>query len=229
MNAARRLGAVLFDLDGTLLDTAPDMVAALDALRAEEAAGPLPYAAARAQVSNGALGLLRFAFGELPETSRSRLHRRYLELYAAQLAVHTRLFPGMDAVIGWLERATIPWGVVTNKPAALTEPLLETLGLRTRCACVVSGDTTAERKPHPLPLQHALGVIAADAARAVYVGDAARDIAAGRAAGMHTIAALYGYIPPGEAPEQWGADYHVSDPGALVPVLAQLDARVATT
>ncbi len=229
MNAPRRLSAVLFDLDGTLLDTAPDMVAALDALRAEEAAGPLPYAAARAQVSNGALGLLRFAFGELPETSRSRLHQRYLELYAARLAVHTQLFPGMDAVIGWLEAATIPWGVVTNKPAALTEPLLATLGLRARCACVVSGDTTAERKPHPLPLQHALDAIASDAARSVYVGDAARDIAAGRAAGMHTIAALYGYIPPGEVPQQWGADYHVSDPAALVPLLAQLDARVAVT
>ncbi|MCC7258995.1 MAG: phosphoglycolate phosphatase [Gammaproteobacteria bacterium] len=223
MNHLPRLSAVLFDLDGTLLDTAPDMVAALNALRAEEDAPALPYEASRAQVSNGALGMLRFAFGDLPEERRGRLHQRYLALYAARLTTGTRLFPGMDAVIGWLEAARVPWGVVTNKPAHLTDPLLATLGLRKRCACVVSGDTTAERKPHPLPLLHGLGMIPAEPGRAVYVGDAARDIAAGRAAGMRTVAALYGYIPPEEVPERWGADHHVAAPADLPALLTRLN------
>ncbi len=211
--------AVLFDLDGTLLDTAPDMVPALNQLLSEEARAPLPYTQARSQVSNGVPGLLNLAFGNLTEAEHARLRQRYLQLYALRLAVETRLFAGMEQVLEWLEHRQIPWGVVTNKPSALTEPLLEQLSLRTRCACVVSGDTVARRKPHPQPLLHALGVIAAQSAAAVYVGDAARDIAAGRAAGMRTVAALYGYIPAGEDTAAWGADHDVRDPLELLPLL----------
>lgn len=208
--------AVLFDLDGTLLDTAPDMVAALQALQREEAVPELGYASARGHVSNGVTGLVSIAFGELPDAERTRLQQRFVALYAQQLVRATRLFPGMDRVLGAIEAAGVPWGVVTNKPGHLTEPILATLALRQRCATVVSGDTTAQRKPHPEPLRHALAQISAEAAAAIYVGDAARDVTAGRAAGMRTVAALYGYIPPGEDPAAWGADHRISSPGELL-------------
>jgi phosphoglycolate phosphatase len=210
---------MLFDLDGTLLDTAPDMVGALNQLRAEERCEQLPYEQARAFVSNGALGLLGLAFAAAPDAQRQRLHERFLQIYAGRLAEATALFPGMAAVLDRLEAEAIPWGVVTNKPARLTEPLLGQLGLRTRCACIVSGDTTPARKPHPRPLLHALALIAADAAEAVYVGDAERDIAAGRAAGMRTVAATYGYIPPGQDPASWGADHRIARPDELLALL----------
>lgn len=217
--ATTRTAAVLFDLDGTLLDTAPDMVPALNDLRREQGRDPLDYAAARAFVSNGALGLLGLAFADAEGEERQRLHRRYLELYTARLARQTALFPGMAEVLHRLEQAAIPWGVVTNKPARLTEPLLDELGLRSRCACVVSGDTLAERKPHPGPLLHALALISASAPDAIYVGDAERDIVAGRAAGMRTVAATYGYIPPGQDPAGWGAHHHIARPSDLLDLL----------
>ena len=213
--------AVLFDLDGTLLDTAPDMVAALNQLRAEEARSELPYAQARAFVSNGALGLLGLAFADIAAHQRQRLHERFLQIYAGRLTEATTLFPGMSAVLEHLEGAAIPWGVVTNKPTRLTEPLLGALGLLVRCACVVSGDTLAERKPHPRPLLHALAMIPASPAAAIYVGDAERDIAAGRAAGMRTIAATYGYIPPGQDPSAWGADHRIARPDDLLALLGR--------
>lgn len=219
MTSKPRVSAVLFDLDGTLLDTAPDMVATLNQVQAEESRQPLAYERARAFVSNGVLGLLKVAFGELPEPERSRLQQRFLQIYATRLAAATRVFPGMTAVLIDLERAGIPWGVVTNKPSFLTEPLLEQIGLRSRCACVVSGDTVPQRKPHPGQLFHALDVLNAVAGSAIYVGDAERDIMAGRAAGMRTVAALYGYIPPGEDPSAWGADHRIESPDELLGIL----------
>jgi phosphoglycolate phosphatase len=213
-------GAVLFDLDGTLLDTAPDMVAALRNLQAEEGRAPVPFATARAWVSNGTNGMLRVGFGTLDEPVRARLHARFLDIYAECLAVDTRLFAGMDEVLAVLEDARVPWGVVTNKPARLTEPLLEALGLRARCACVVSGDTTPHRKPRPEPVLHALAAIPATPAAAVYVGDAERDIAAGRGAGTRTVAALYGYIPPGDDPDTWGSDHRIAAPSELLGILS---------
>ncbi|GMU76394.1 MAG: phosphoglycolate phosphatase [Gammaproteobacteria bacterium] len=223
------LSAVLFDLDGTLLDTAPDMVAALNELRREESATAIPFEVARNHVSNGVLGLIRLAFGELPDGERGRLQLRFIDIYAQRLARETRLFAGMDRVLAMIEAAGVPWGVVTNKPGRLTEPLLATLALRSRCATVVSGDTTPERKPHPQPLRHALAEIGADARAAVYVGDAERDVTAARAAGMRTVAALYGYIPPGDEPHAWGADHHIGAPEELLAILevpaAMLDRR----
>jgi phosphoglycolate phosphatase len=216
----QRPGAVLFDLDGTLLDTAPDMVAALQALQAEEGRAPVPFAAARPFVSNGTTGMLRIGFGVLADVERERLYARFLEVYAGRLAVETRLFDGMREVLAALEDAGVPWGVVTNKPAHLTEPLLAALGLLRRCACVVSGDTTPHRKPRPEPVLHALAAIPAPAAAAIYVGDAERDIAAGRAAGTRTVAALYGYIPPGDDPAAWGPDHRIAAPSELLSLLA---------
>lgn len=211
--------AVLFDLDGTLLDTAPDMVAALHLLQAERAVAPSPFEQARNHVSNGAAGLLRLGFRDYDPGRQPDLHRRYLELYAARLSRETRLFPGLAELLAAVEARTIPWGVVTNKPHYLTAPLLGALDLLHRAACVVSGDTLPERKPHPRPILHALEQLAVDPSRAIYVGDAARDIMAGRAAGTRTIAVRYGYIEPGADPAAWGADRVVDTPAELRDLL----------
>ncbi len=219
------LSAVLFDLDGTLLDTAPDMIGVLDQLLAEESREPVDYDYGRAHVSNGALRLIDIAFGKLDEAHRLSLRNRYLELYENRLATHTIPFEGMDIVLEHLEQNNIHWGIVTNKPGYLTEPLLDTLGLLTRCACVVSGDTLPERKPHPRPLLHAAQLIGIEPAQAVYVGDAERDIQAGRAAGMMTVAATYGFIMPDDDPADWQADHLIENPVDLlaIPGLDTLD------
>lgn len=211
--------AVLFDLDGTLLDTAPDMIGALNVICTEEGADPVAYDRARAYVSNGAVGLLRLAFPEFDRLRDPALHRRYLDRYAERLAVDTRLFPHLDTLLTVLEGAAVPWGVVTNKPRHLTEPLLAALGLHLRSACTVSGDTLPERKPHPRPILFALERMAADPAQSLYIGDARRDIESGRAAGTTTVAVRYGYVEPGQDPATWGADYVVDTPLDLIALL----------
>ncbi len=212
--------AVLFDLDGTLLDTAPDMIAALDALLAEQDHGPVDYARARLHVSRGALGLIDLAFGalgiELEQAHRVSLCDRYLELYANHLCQATTLFDGMADVLVRLEAANLAWGIVTNKPGFLAEPLLAELGLLPRCAVLVSGDTLPERKPHPQPLLHAAGQIGVSPERTVYVGDDTRDIEAGNAAGMTTVAATYGFIPSGDDPARWPANHWIERPVDLL-------------
>lgn len=211
--------SVFFDLDGTLLDTAPDMVPVLDELLAAEGGVPLPYDLVRSHVSNGAAGLVRLAFPEAPATRLAALQARYLERYAARLTSATRLFPGFEALLAGLEARDLAWGVVTNKPGYLTEPLLAGMGLRHRAACVVSGDTLPERKPHPRPVEFAIATAGAVSAHSIYVGDARRDIESGRGAGTRTIAAAYGYIQPGEDPWSWGAD-------AVVTSVAELGAAI---
>ncbi|HHQ15195.1 MAG TPA: phosphoglycolate phosphatase [Chromatiales bacterium] len=213
---SRRPGAVFFDLDGTLLDTAPDMVGALDQLRAEHGIPALDYEFARDHVSHGALGLLKIGFPDFDDERRDSLRERYLQLYADRLSTETTAFPGMEQVLDTLDEQRVPWGVVTNKPGWLTEPLLTALGLATRCACIVSGDTLEKRKPHPAPLLHAAALTKTDPATAVYVGDAKRDIEAGNAAGMTTVAALYGYVAAADAPAAWGADHTVEQPQELI-------------
>lgn len=210
------LKAIFFDLDGTLLDTAPDMIAALNALRAEHELAPADYGAARAQVSNGAAGLLKLGFEHLDDAAREALRSPYLDRYASNLAVGTAPFPGMLDVLDALDAVGLPWGVVTNKPAFLTEPLLDALDLAARCAVTISGDTLARRKPHPEPLLHAAGSLGLSSAQTMYVGDAPRDIEAGRSAGMITVAVTYGYHGPEEDPGNWGADHTVATPGELL-------------
>jgi phosphoglycolate phosphatase len=211
-----RAAAILFDLDGTLLDTAPDMVGALNRLRAEEALEPLPLADVRASVSHGAVRLVTLGFPQASGDEFERLRRRFLELYALNLADGTCLFPGVDVVLSALESEGLPWGVVTNKPAWLTDPLLERLGLTSRACCIVSGDTVAERKPHPLPLLHAAQLTGVTPEHCVYVGDAERDIVAGRAAGMQTVVAAYGYLGPDDSPSTWQAHGVVDRPEDLL-------------
>jgi phosphoglycolate phosphatase len=207
-----RAHAILFDLDGTLLDTAPDMIGALNLLRQEEHLEPLAFAAVRPSVSHGAVRLVSVGFPSAQGDEFERLRQRFLTIYSENLAAGTRLFAGLEPVLAAFEAEGLPWGVVTNKPAWLTDPLLERLGLARRACCVVSGDTVNERKPHPLPLLHAAAVTGVSPDHCVYVGDAERDIVAGRAAGMQTVIAAYGYLAEHDHPETWNADGIIERP-----------------
>jgi phosphoglycolate phosphatase len=216
MSGGRALRGVLFDLDGTLLDTARDMAVALNRLRVAEGLENLPFERIRPFVSHGAPRLIRLAFGE-PEPARyESLRARFLEFYRGALAVHTRLFDGFDAVLDGVERAGLRWGVVTNKPGWLTTPLLRELGLAGRCGCVVAGDTLAERKPHPLPLLHAASLLALEPRECAYLGDAERDVQAARNAGMIPLVAGFGYLADGEDPAAWHADAVFARPAELL-------------
>ena len=211
--------AVFFDLDGTLVDTAPDMVAALQQLQRLHDIEPVPYAFGRSHVSNGALGLLKIAFPGQSHAQDSPLLCEFIELYKSQVCRQSALFAGLEELLDRLDQAALRWGVVTNKPAQLTGPIMAGLGLAERSVCTVSGDTLATRKPDPAPLLHACQVagIAPDAS--IYVGDAMRDIEAGKRAGMTTIAAAYGYLVDGDDPLGWGADVMAADPDELAQIL----------
>jgi phosphoglycolate phosphatase len=208
---------VLFDLDGTLADTAPDLAYALNCLLREQERAPLPYEVIRPVVSHGATALVKLGFGLSPnEPVFSALRDRLLSLYQEHLARETRLFDGMAELLNEIEKLDMNWGVVTNKPAFLTQPLMAALGLESRAACIVSGDTTANKKPHPEPLLHACHLAGSNAAQCLYVGDAERDIRAGKAAGMSTLVAMFGYIGDEDRPETWGADGSIGTPAAVV-------------
>ncbi|HEX5055216.1 MAG TPA: phosphoglycolate phosphatase [Gammaproteobacteria bacterium] len=209
---ADKLNTVLFDLDGTLIDTAPDMVAALNRMLVRHGKAELPYARVRNTVSRGSLALVKLGFSDkLPETELKDLQNEYLAVYAESLCAASRPFEGMTDILSGLEAAAVRWGVVTNKPGWLTEPLLKQLGLYGRAGCIVSGDTLPVRKPDPAPLLHAAQLVQRKPQECVYVGDDQRDVDAGRAAGMRTLVALYGYIGDGENPRQWGADDMIGD------------------
>jgi phosphoglycolate phosphatase len=212
---------VLFDLDGTLVDTAPDLVAVLNRLLRETGRPPAPFAVARNEVSNGAVGLIRVGFGaDTPPAEIESLRARFLDIYARQVCIESCIFNGSQNIIDF--RSDYSWGIVTNKPHLMTVPLLEALGLAAAARCIVSGDRLPQRKPHPAPLLLADDEVGVPAARCVYVGDAPRDIEAGRAAGMRTIAAAYGYIRPGTDVHAWGADRVVSHPSDIAAAIAAL-------
>lgn len=208
---------VLFDLDGTLADTAPDLAYALNVVLQENGHRPLSFEAIRPVVSHGGTALIRLGFNIAPDhPDFNRLRDRLLEIYRANLARHTRLFPGMDQVLNEIENRGMRWGVVTNKPAWLTEPLLEALELSHRASCIVSGDSTAKRKPDPEPMHYACHLAGSDAAECVFIGDAERDIEAGRRAGMQTLVAMFGYVGTEDRPEQWGADHLINEPIEII-------------
>jgi phosphoglycolate phosphatase len=211
------LRTVLFDLDGTLADTAPDLARVLNELLVEERRPPLPFETIRPEVSHGSPGLLKLGFG-VTSTSPdyARLRERLLALYAHDLCRDTRLFPGMHEVLAGLKARGLNWGIVTNKPAFLTDPLMKKLGLGDTPAAVVSGDTTANRKPHPEPMLLACTQAGSRPSQCLYVGDAERDIEAGRAAGMPTLVALFGYIGSHETPGTWGADGMIESPEGIL-------------
>ncbi len=210
---------MLFDLDGTLVDTAPDLAAAANAMRTERGLAALPLEALRPVASQGARGLLRVALDRTPEhDDYITLRDAFLDRYERALLVHTRIFDGMSEVLETLEGRGRGWGIVTNKAKRFTEPLTRLLGLDHRTAAIVSGDTTAHTKPHPEPLLYAARMLGLSPADCVYVGDDHRDIVAGRAAGMQTIAAAWGYC--GESPPtQWQADLVVQHPRDLVMLI----------
>ncbi len=217
--AAQRLDAVLFDLDGTLIDTAPDMVAVLQDLQQAHGIEPVPYALGRANVSHGAIGLLRVGFPDENAKYNSPLHLEYLERYTQRICVNSVIFDGLEALLDELDTAGIRWGIVTNKPERLTLPLLQMLKLESRSACIVSGDSVPERKPHPAPMLHACEMAGMTPQQTIYAGDAARDIEAGRAAGMATIAAAYGYVTDDDDPASWGADEIAADTADLAQIV----------
>ncbi|MEM7431760.1 MAG: phosphoglycolate phosphatase [Pseudomonadota bacterium] len=198
--------AVLFDLDGTLVDTAPDMVGALQQVQIAAGVEPVSFADGRAQVSNGALGLLHLAFPDQQFQINDPMFCEFINRYAERVCDDTRLFDGMESILVALEGADLPWGVVTNKPMHLTVPIIGELRLAHRVACVVGGDTLPTRKPDPAPMHFACEQINVAAADTLYVGDSSRDIEAARAAGMPVIAAAYGYIASDDDPHRWGAD-----------------------
>lgn len=211
------MNLVLFDLDGTLADTARDLLSALERLCVEESAQPPAYEQFRGVVSLGSAAMLNLAFeGRLGEPFFDALRDRLLAHYREDIASHTRLFSGMSEVLAKLEATDIQWGIVTNKPAWLTEPLLKKLELDERAVCVISGDTLARRKPHPDQLLHACEITGVSPERTLFVGDAHSDIVAGQRAGMRTVAALFGYIPDGEDPHNWGAAITIESPMELL-------------
>lgn len=211
--------AVFFDLDGTLADTAPDMVTALQELQRSAGIAPVGYEAGRAQVSNGAMGLLKLAFPHENIDPQGELMCDFIARYAQQVCNKTQLFEGLEELLLSLDRAGMPWGVVTNKPAHLTGPIMQGLGLAARSASVVSGDTLPTRKPDPATLLHACREVGVPAVDCLYVGDAARDIEAGRRAGMATVAVGYGYITENDDPRTWDADRFAADVPELVQIV----------
>jgi phosphoglycolate phosphatase len=220
MNANRLPHAVLFDLDGTLADTAPDLAFALNRTLQHFRRDVLPYEVIRPVVSHGGIALIRLGFGLAPDAPGFEERRQFLlDVYADNLCRETGLFPGMAAVLAGLEAQRIPWGVVTNKPAWLTDPLIVAMQLDRRAGCVVSGDTCARRKPHPDPILHACRLLHSDPCDTWYVGDAGRDMQAGKAAGCITIGALYGYLHPEDPPHTWQTDLTIDQPEQLLDLL----------
>ncbi len=212
---------ILFDLDGTLLDTAPDLAAALNTVLEENERAALPFESIRPVVSHGGVALIKLGFRLEPDDPRfNPLRQRLLAVYRENISRHTTLFPGMGLLLDDLEQRGLNWGVVTNKPGWLTNPLLKDLQLYDRAACVVSGDTLQQRKPHPAPLLHACKLANTPPGQCLYVGDAERDIEAGKNAGMHTMVALFGYLKEEDRPHSWGATHAIKEPGEL---LAWLD------
>lgn len=214
--------AILFDLDGTLLDTAPDLANALNAVLQANGKPALPYEKIRPVVSHGGAALIKLGFALDPgHKNFEALRKQLLDYYLAHIADETRLFPGMEKVLDSIEQRGLRWGVVTNKPGWLTEPLMDALNLSQRAAGIVSGDTLKERKPHPAPLLHACKIIACNPERSLYIGDAQRDIEAGKNAGMITLVAMFGYLMETDDPAEWCADALIETPEEILPWIRQ--------
>ena len=207
----------MFDLDGTLIDSAPDLAGAANDLRARHGLAPLPHDALRPMVGSGARGMVGVAFGVTPDDLRfAELRDAFLARYAERLLDQTQVFAAMVPVLDALDAAGLRWGIVTNKAMRFTAPLVDGLGLSARAAVVIAGDSTPHAKPHPAPLLEAARRIGVASAACIYIGDDQRDIVAGRAAGMATLAAAWGYLGQGEAVQAWGADGVLSSPAELL-------------
>jgi phosphoglycolate phosphatase len=214
---------ILFDLDGTLLDTAPDLADALNTVLVENQHSPLPLDDIRPVVSHGGMALVELGFSlERTDPAFEPLRQRLLEVYRENVSRRTQPFPGITELLDSIEQRGLNWGIVTNKPGWLTDPLLKDLDLFNRAACVVSGDTLDERKPHPAPMLHASKLANSRPEQCVYIGDAQRDIEAGNNAGMQTLVALFGYLQEEDEPDTWNASSMIEQPQDL---LAWLDGK----
>jgi 2-phosphoglycolate phosphatase len=214
--------AILFDLDGTLADTAPDLAAAVNFLRTERGLAPTPYSVLRPTASAGARGMIGAAFGLTPaDEGYEELRLQWFDRYQSAMAVHSTLFGGVPELLAGISAAGMAWGIVTNKPARFTDPLIPQIGL-SHAGCIVSGDTTGHAKPHPAPLMEGARRLGIAAEHCWYVGDDLRDIEAGRAAGMLTVACAWGYCGS-EEPATWGADLLLDTPADLLDVLRALN------
>jgi len=212
-----KIAAVLFDLDGTFADTAPDLGAALNHVRKLHNLPPLPLQVTRLQASHGSAGLIRLGFNVEPDSEKfPALRDALLAHYSANICTHTTLFPGMAELIDILEQRGLPWGIVTNKPHRFTMPLMQALGYDQRAACLVSGDTCAHAKPHPEPMLYAAKSIGVVPLNCLYLGDDKRDMDAGRAAGMKSLIALFGYIDPKADLNTWQAAGAIAAPLDLI-------------
>ena len=212
--------AVLFDLDGTLLDSAPDMLATANCMRAARGEAPMTLARLRPHVSRGSRAMLAAAFPDLAPGQREAMVQEFLDTYLRELGRHSALFNGIQAMLSALDADGVKWGIVTNKPEYLARDILPQHGWDSRCAVLIGGDTLAEKKPHPLPLQVAARRMGFEVSQCVYVGDDARDIESARAAAMPSIAALWGYRQDHETPAEWGADVMLDSPHELLDVRA---------
>ena len=207
------VSAVLFDLDGTLADTAPDLAYALNSTLNHQGHNALPYEEIRPHVSHGAAALIRHGFGITPETPEYAAIRDYfMDTYINNICRETTIFAGMEQVLSTLEQRRIHWGIVTNKPSWLTDPLMDAMALTRRAGCIISGDTLEHSKPHPAPILHACDLMGVAANDALYIGDAERDIQAGQAAGTRTLTAMFGYLHETDDPDSWNADGKIHTP-----------------
>jgi 2-phosphoglycolate phosphatase len=210
------LELVLLDLDGTLADTAPDLLGALNALRAERGEAALDLEPLKPAIGRGTPAMLEAGFALTHDhPDYAALRERFLDLYAARVAHATELYPGMEALLDELDARRLPWGIVTNKPRRFAEPLLAELGLLRRAACVVCGDTLAKRKPDPEPLAYAAHLVAAAPHQTVYIGDAETDVIAAKGAMMRPLVAGWGYLGPDDQPLRWGAEAVITAPEHL--------------
>lgn len=209
--------AILFDLDGTLLDTAPEFAHCMNTMLAEARLIPITVEALRPAVSFGAVGMLELGFGlSRDDDAFADLKKRFLDLYHAGLGSLTQYFPGIEAVLAHLAQANLPWGIVTNKPTCFTLPLVKQFPALARAACVISGDTLATQKPHPGTILHACAQLQVLPQHCWYIGDAKTDVEASHAAGMRCAVAEYGYIPPHENVQHWGADVLLQNASSIV-------------
>jgi phosphoglycolate phosphatase len=216
-----RLGAVLFDLDGTLIDSAPDLAGACNEMRVDRGLAPLPYERLRRMVGSGARGMIGASFGLTPENpDYAELRDEFLDRYEARMTRETKVFDEMVPILAWLATRGVPWGIVTNKATRFAAPLVASLGLATQATTLVCGDTVAHSKPHPAPLLEAARRLALAPERCAYVGDDRRDVDAGRAAAMLTVVAAWGYLGDGDAPSRWGADHLIDRPDELPGLIA---------
>jgi len=216
--AAKKVHIVLFDLDGTLADTAPDLAYALNQTLEKHGLPQLPYEQIKPKVSHGASALIRLGFNLTPDDEAfDPLLQELLQIYSANIHRETTLFSGMDKVLQQLEKQGIAWGIVTNKPSRFTDPLMKSMGLTDRASCIVSGDTTANSKPHPEPILHACKLAGGHSPEeCLYIGDAERDIESGINAGTATLVALFGYLGSDDHPKTWGADGYVAHPEQIL-------------